>query len=128
MQALRGAFARLTGMFHLEEAAMSDFHIRVVVFEDQGKWCAQCLEHDIFAEARTEEDLFKELQEVLALHIDLMEQRGKRLFSILPPAPRRYFEMCENLERRHAVQDSQPLTFGGSQKPTSVVPRFAFAN
>jgi hypothetical protein len=128
MQALRGAFARLTGMFHPEEVAMSDFHLRVVVFEDQGKWCAQCLEHDIFAEARTENDLFNELREVLAIHIELMSERGKRPFSILPPAPRRYFEMYENLERLHAVRDSQPLWFGSAQKPTSVIPRFAFAS
>lgn len=74
---------------------MEDVRIRAILFEEAGAWCAQCLEYDIAAQARTEPELRKELASVLTTHFLASAKFGQEPFLGLPKAPARFFEMYE---------------------------------
>ncbi len=42
--------------------------LRVLLFIDSGAWIAQCLEHDVCAQGRTEGQAVKNLHDTLGLH------------------------------------------------------------
>ena len=70
--------------------------LRVVLFEDGGKWVAQCLEYDIGAQASDLRDL--QTRFVLTLMADLqhsMETHGAA-FAGIDPAPAYFHEMWDN--------------------------------
>jgi hypothetical protein len=67
--------------------------IRTILFQEGDWWVAQCLDVDIAAQAKTEEDLEYELGRILVGHVMASEELGAVPFANLPPAPRRYWEM-----------------------------------
>jgi|SRR6185436_19031520 len=69
--------------------------IRAVLFQEVGWWVAQCLEHDIAAQARTKEALLHELERLLIGYLLVGRNKGRLPFEGMPPAPRRYWEMYE---------------------------------
>lgn len=77
---------------------MTELKIRAVLFQEEGWWVAQCLEHDIAAQARTREDLLYELERILVGHFFISAEKGKLSFSHLPQAPLRYWAMYEQAE------------------------------
>ena len=77
---------------------MADLKIRAVLFQEEGWWVAQCLEYDIAAQARTQDDLLYELKRILAGRILVSATKGRQPFENLPKAPLRYWAMYEEAE------------------------------
>jgi hypothetical protein len=67
--------------------------IRTVLFQESGRWVAQCLDVDIAAQAKNEDDLAYELGRIIVSHVVASEHLGVEPFVNLPPAPRRYWDM-----------------------------------
>jgi hypothetical protein len=67
--------------------------IRVIMFEEGGLWVAQCLEHDIAAQAENVDTLHARLNATLkAEYNESMERHGKP-FAGIDPAPERFQRM-----------------------------------
>jgi hypothetical protein len=81
-------------------------HIRAILFEDSGWWCAQCLEYDIAAQAKTVPALHDELERVLRSQIAVSLELGREPFEGLPRAPQRFFDMYQSARFR-IEQDSR---------------------
>ena len=77
---------------------MADLKIRAVLFQEEGWWVAQCLEYDIAAQARTQDDLLYELERLLVGRILVSAAKSQQPFENLPSAPRRYWTMYEEAE------------------------------
>ena len=70
--------------------------IRALLIEgDDGWWSAQCLEHDIAAQAKGLSELNYELGRVLMAQILLSKEAGKEPFEGINPAPKKYWDMYE---------------------------------
>jgi predicted RNase H-like HicB family nuclease len=74
------------------------FDIRVVLFEDEKWWCAQCLEYDITAQAKTLPELRYELERVLFAHVCAGAEEGRAPFQGLERAPSKYWRMYETAD------------------------------
>jgi hypothetical protein len=74
---------------------MKNLRIRAILFEEAGAWCAQCLEYDIAAQARTQPELREELVGVLTTHMLASAAFGQEPFAGLPAAPAKFFAMYE---------------------------------
>ncbi len=73
---------------------MTVYRIRVILFErEPGCWVAQCLEHDIGAQASNLPDLAYNFERSVVGHIAVCEERGIEPFSDLGEVPHEYFEM-----------------------------------
>lgn len=89
--------------------------LRVVVFQDDGLWVAQCLEHDIGAQAQDVDTLMARLEVVLKAEIkESMEKYGKPLAGI-DPAPERFQRMWER--RTRSVEMSPPAWMVSATQP-----------
>jgi predicted RNase H-like HicB family nuclease len=95
------------------------FNIHAVLFEEGEWWCAQCLEHDITAQAKTLPELRYELDRVLIAHICASLQEGRRPFEGLRRAPQKFWKMYESAdltllaegEDNLACRTSAPMDF-----------------
>jgi len=73
--------------------------IRVIVFQDNGMWVAQCLEYDIGAQAKDIDTLNARLEVVLRAEFEAsMKKHGKR-FAGIGPAPQRFHLMWDHRVR-----------------------------
>jgi len=90
------------------------YKLHAVVFT-QGEWqIAQCLEHNIAAQARTNSDLYYELKRVLVAHLIRAKQMKAEPFADIPRAPKRYWEMYKEANiQLNPVQDVE-ITAGVS--------------
>lgn len=104
---------------------MNAIHIRAVVFQEEGWWCAQCLEYDIATQARTISELKDEIERVLTIHVELALERGQEPFADLPKAPERYFQMYRAFEQSGRSEDANPIKFA-SDAAQCVLARFAY--
>jgi len=67
--------------------------IRAVVFQE-GEWlCAQCLEYDLAAQAKSLRQLFKALERLIAGHIAVRLRHKQQPFRDLPRAPKKYWTL-----------------------------------
>jgi hypothetical protein len=73
--------------------------IRVIVFQDCGKWVAQCLEHDIGAQADDIDTLGDRLIVTLKAEVNEAIARKTQPFAGIPPAPERFHLMWERRVR-----------------------------
>lgn len=90
--------------------------IRVVVFQDNGMWVAQCLEHDIGAQADSLDTLSERLEIVLKVELkESMEHHGKPFHNIAA-APDRFFRMWERRSRSFEVNPAAWMTNGINSK------------
>ena len=69
------------------------FNISVLLLPEGEWWSAQCLEHDVAAQARTLPELRDELERVLLLHVVPASEAGKEPFADLGPAPSKYSDI-----------------------------------
>ncbi|MBX3703329.1 MAG: hypothetical protein KF822_06105 [Steroidobacteraceae bacterium] len=69
--------------------------ISVVVFRRGKWWIAQCLQHDIGAQARSPNDAVYELQRSVVGHLIICDRHGKQPFAELPAAPQAYWKKFE---------------------------------
>ena len=67
----------------------------LLIEEDDGRWSAQCLEHDIVAQANRFSDLSYELEKVLVSHLVLSAAAGEAPFAGVPRAPREFHDMYD---------------------------------
>jgi len=67
--------------------------IRAVVFQEGGRWIAQCLEYDLCTSARSRRELTRALASQLRLQIILDLAKGNEPFQGLPRAPQRFWDM-----------------------------------
>jgi len=61
-------------------------------------WCAQCLEYDLVAQARTITELHYELERVLVTHVVASLELGREPFAGLGPAPQQFWDMYQQAE------------------------------
>lgn len=69
--------------------------LRVVVFKDGDMYVAQCLEHDICAQAADIKTLRHRLDAAVDAERDHARQMGKTISDSLAPAPEHFLEMWE---------------------------------
>jgi hypothetical protein len=67
--------------------------IRAVVFQE-GEWlCAQCLEYDLVAQAKSLPRLSRALQQLIVSHVVVRLRHERQPFRDLPRAPEKYWTM-----------------------------------
>jgi len=81
------------------------FDISVVLFEDGDWWCAQCLEYDISAQAKSLPELRYELERVLFSHVCAGVQEGREPFEGLGKAPKKFWQMYASADLRVEADD-----------------------
>jgi len=79
---------------------MSGPSIQAVVFREEERWVAQCLEYDIATQADSMDGLYDKLGRVLAAYLGLAAEEGTAPFAGIPPAPKRYWEMYRRARLR----------------------------
>jgi hypothetical protein len=73
--------------------AARKYAIRAVVFQE-GEWlCAQCLEYDLVAQAKSLPQLSRALQRLIAGHVAVSLRHKQQPFRDLPRAPEKYWTM-----------------------------------
>ncbi len=80
--------------------------LRVVVFQEGDQWVAQCLDHDIGAQAPDLEELQRRIIGALAAELKETLERFGRPFANIDPAPARFQEMW--LQRALRVNPVDP--------------------
>jgi len=78
--------------------------IRAVVFQENGRWIAQCLEYDLCTSAGDRKELTRNLASQLRLQIMLDLIKGERPFQGLPRAPQKFWEMYSGSTPEEVVQ------------------------
>lgn len=88
----------------------ADGRYRVVVFNDEGTFVAQCLEHDICAFAPDLETLRGRFLDVFYIEANMGINDGTEPFSGIDPAPQKFQNMWPSLDaelgRLHYMNDS----------------------
>ena len=72
-----------------------DLRLRIVVFQEDDLVCAQCLEYDIAAQAKTLDDCLYEVSRLVGGHLAIAAEKGFAPFHGIPAAPRRFFDWFE---------------------------------
>ncbi len=69
--------------------------IRVIAFQDGEQWVAQCLEHDISAQAPDLETLNARISLAIDLELKISMEKRTAPFAGLDPAPQHFFDMWD---------------------------------
>ena len=73
--------------------AVRKYVIRAVVFQE-GEWlCAQCLEYNLVAQAKSLKQLSRALQRLIVAHVAVRLRHKQQPFRDLPRAPEKYWAM-----------------------------------
>ena len=73
--------------------AAKKYAVRAVVFQESQWLCAQCLEYDLVAQAKSLPKLCRALQQLLVGHVAVRLRHDQQPFRDLPPAPAKYWMM-----------------------------------
>jgi len=93
------------------------YAIRAVVFQE-GEWlCAQCLEYDLVAQAKSLPQLSRALQRLIVGHVAVRLRHKQQPFRDLPRAPAKYWAMF----RRSRLTLPAPMFRLGALKSHGVV-------
>jgi hypothetical protein len=93
------------------------YAIRAVVFQE-GEWlCAQCLEYDLVAQAKSLQQLSRALQRLIVGHVAVRLRHNQPAFRDLPRAPEKYWAMF----RRSRLALPAPLFRLGALKSHGIV-------
>lgn len=90
--------------------------LRVLLFKEDGWWVAQCLEHDIAAQAKTLAAVEFEIQRLIVLQLFASAHEGARPIAEIPPAPERFHRLYEDeaerieLTRVPKLRSAAPMT------------------
>jgi hypothetical protein len=107
-------------------APAQDIRISAILFEEEGQWCAQCLEYDIAVQAKTLTDVQIELYRALFSQVVASIELGREPFAGLGAAPPRYWDMFENAKT--TVKREEPaLRLPPEAAHVSVSPRLKLA-
>ena len=78
---------------HRRPRAVRKYVIRAVVFQE-GEWlCAQCLEYNLVAQAKSLNQLSRALQRLIVAHVAVRLRHKQQPFRDLPRAPEKYWAM-----------------------------------
>jgi len=73
--------------------AVRKYAIRAIVFQE-GEWlCAQCLEYNLVAQAKSLKQLSRALQRLIVAHVAVRLRHKQQPFRDLPRAPEKYWAM-----------------------------------
>jgi hypothetical protein len=73
--------------------ARRKYAIRAIVFQE-GDWlCAQCLEYNLVAQAKSLPKVCRALQQLIVGHVVVRLRHGQEPFGDLPKAPAKYWTM-----------------------------------
>jgi len=72
-----------------------DHPVRVIAFQECDQWVAQCLEHDVCAQAADLDTLRDRVEATLLAEDAALREAGKGGLGTLPPAPEHFFGMWE---------------------------------
>jgi len=78
--------------------------IRAVVFQEGGRWLAQCLEYDLCTSAEDRQTLTRKLVSQLRLQIMLDLAKGNKPLQGLPRAPQRFWDLYSSSTPEEMVQ------------------------
>ncbi|HEY2289710.1 MAG TPA: hypothetical protein VGM86_03310 [Thermoanaerobaculia bacterium] len=74
------------------------YKLHAVVFR-HGEWLiAQCLEHDITVQARSNAELYYEVKRILVAHLIRADDTGAEPFAHIPKAPKRFWLMYKEAQ------------------------------
>lgn len=72
--------------------------LRVVIYPHHGWWIAQCLEHDVAAQARDPRSVVHKIDEALIVNTVIRKENGLPGLEFMQPAPKRFEEAwCQGL-------------------------------
>ncbi len=74
----------------------NEISVRVVFFQEDETWVAQCLEYDIAAFAKRMRDLPKAFNRAIAANVCANHDMGREGLEGIPPAPQRYRRMVKD--------------------------------
>ena len=69
--------------------------IKIIAFPEGDQWVAQCLEHDICAQAPDLDTLYSRIEAAICVEDEAFRQAGKGGIQALPRAPEHFFRMWE---------------------------------
>ena len=101
------------------------YQLSVLFIEGDGWWSAQCLEHDIAAQAKTLNALFYEMERVLVSQLAIDEELGRKPFEGIGRAPKKYWEAFRR-SRTTMERPAAGLKSKKSKRP-NIVPTFKVA-
>ena len=78
-----------------------DKELRIVVFKDGDVFVAQCLEHDICAQANDVNTLRHRMDAAIEAERDFARTAGKPISDIIAPAPQHFFDMWDKAWGAH---------------------------
>ena len=85
--------------------------VTVLLLQEQGKWVAQCLEHDVAAQADTLSGVKQAFVKALASQACVNIHHGKKAMEDVPQAPDFYFELFRKgmkIEKPALPQTTRP--------------------
>src|SRR6476660_9933769 len=82
--------------------------IRAVVFQESGRWVAQCLEYDLCTSARDRRELTRKPASQLRLQIILDLAKGNEPFQSVPRAPQRFWDLYSSSTPQETVRVRGP--------------------
>jgi hypothetical protein len=88
--------------------------LRVIVFQDDGLWVAQCLEHDIGAQADDFDTLMTRLEVTVKAELKESIEKNGKPFAGIDPAPERFQHMWER--RARSIEMTIPPWMHGAEK------------
>ncbi len=78
---------------------MEPITLNALVFQEEGLWVAQCLEHDLVSCAETLQELPGELERQVRGVVAADLEAGRRPFAAFEPAPPRYWALFDSIRR-----------------------------
>jgi hypothetical protein len=102
----RSLIRRLFGRIRLHKDSIDVMRIRAVAFQEDGFWCAQCLEHDIAVQAEDLPKLRDALEQALIDQIQISVDLGIEPFAAIPPAPEVFFTIYESAVQQDTLSKS----------------------
>lgn len=82
--------------------------VRVIMFQEGEAWVAQCLEHDIAAQADDLDELHMRFALTLRMELRTSLERSGRPFGGIEPAPRHFHELWE--KRSGGFTPARPMS------------------
>jgi hypothetical protein len=82
-----------------DKMASHEIKLRILLFEEENIWIAQCLENDIATQGALIKDAINAMERTILGQIALDVQDGIKPLSEIAPAPSSYFEMFDKAYR-----------------------------
>lgn len=102
--------------------------IRVILIQDGETWMAQCLEHDIGAQAKDLDTLQSLLTVAIQAEMNESIRRHGKPFAGIEPAPKSFFDLWEKRAGEYKPSSVSPIVKGDGHRVQMEMARFAIAH